>query len=81
MVKIRIEHLSLKYSDDKESLRDINLEITDNAITVLFGRCEELPLVGRVLKKYPANGLIPSGGGQFPDRILIPLRSTRTIQI
>jgi len=37
MVKIRIEHLSLKYSDDKESLRDINLEITANAITVLFG--------------------------------------------
>jgi len=37
MVKIRIEHLNLKYSDDKESLRDINLEIAANAITALFG--------------------------------------------
>ncbi len=37
MVKIRIEHLSLQYLDGKESLRDINLEIPANAITVLFG--------------------------------------------
>ncbi len=37
MVKIRIEHLSLQYSDGKESLRDINLEIPANAITALFG--------------------------------------------
>jgi len=35
--KILIEHLSLQYSDGKESLRDINLEISSNAITVLFG--------------------------------------------
>ncbi len=37
MYKIKIEHLNLRYSDDKESLRDINLEIEANAITVLFG--------------------------------------------
>jgi len=37
MIKIRIEHLNLKYSDDKESLIDINLNIDANSITVLFG--------------------------------------------
>jgi len=37
MIKILIEHLNLQYSDGKESLRDINLEISVNAITVLFG--------------------------------------------
>jgi phosphate transport system ATP-binding protein len=37
MDKIRIEHLSLVYSDGKESLRDINLNISANQITVLFG--------------------------------------------
>jgi phosphate transport system ATP-binding protein len=37
MYKIRIEHLSLRYSDDKESLHDINLEIPVNSITVMFG--------------------------------------------
>ncbi len=37
MIKIRVEHLSLMYSDGKESLRDISLEISANAITVLFG--------------------------------------------
>jgi phosphate transport system ATP-binding protein len=37
MIKIAIEHLSLGYSDGTESLRDINLEIPANAISVLFG--------------------------------------------
>src|SRR4030066_732344 len=37
MNKIRIEHLSLQYSDGTESLRDINLLITANTITVVFG--------------------------------------------
>jgi len=37
MIKILIEHLSLQYSDGKESLRDINLEIPANEVTVLFG--------------------------------------------
>lgn len=37
MIKILIEHLSLQYSDGTESLRDINLEILSNTITVLFG--------------------------------------------
>jgi len=37
MIKILIEHLSLQYSDGKESLHDINLEIPANEITVLFG--------------------------------------------
>jgi phosphate transport system ATP-binding protein len=37
MFKIRVEHLYLQYSDDKESLKDINLNINANAITVIFG--------------------------------------------
>jgi phosphate transport system ATP-binding protein len=37
MDKIVIEHLSLQYSDGTESLRNINLSIPANAITVLFG--------------------------------------------
>lgn len=37
MMKIRIEQLCLQYSDGKESLRDISLEIPANAISVLFG--------------------------------------------
>ena len=37
MNKITIENLSLKYSDGTESLRDINLEIPDQQISVIFG--------------------------------------------
>src|SRR5574338_971554 len=37
MDKISIEHLSITYSDGMESLRDIQLGIPENAITVLFG--------------------------------------------
>jgi phosphate transport system ATP-binding protein len=37
MDKFRIEHLSLTYSDGAESLRDINLAIPANQITVMFG--------------------------------------------
>jgi phosphate transport system ATP-binding protein len=37
MDKILVEHLFLNYSDGTESLRDINLGIPVNAITVLFG--------------------------------------------
>jgi phosphate transport system ATP-binding protein len=37
MEKIRVEHLSIIYSDGTESLKDINLVIEANAITVLFG--------------------------------------------
>lgn len=37
MKKIIIENLSLNYSDGTESLKNINLEIQENAITVLFG--------------------------------------------
>jgi phosphate transport system ATP-binding protein len=37
MKKFIIEDLSVRYSDDNESLRGINLEIEANAITVLFG--------------------------------------------
>jgi len=37
MHKIIIENLSLNYSDGTESLSKINLNITANAITVLFG--------------------------------------------
>ena len=35
--KIVIQNLSLQYADGTESLRDINLDIPANAITVLFG--------------------------------------------
>jgi phosphate transport system ATP-binding protein len=37
MIKISIQHLNLQYSDGRESLRDINLEIAANTITVIFG--------------------------------------------
>jgi phosphate transport system ATP-binding protein len=37
MNKIVIEHLFIQYSDGIESLKDINLEIAANAISVLFG--------------------------------------------
>jgi phosphate transport system ATP-binding protein len=36
-IKIRVEHFSLQYSDGTESLNDINFDIPENAITVLFG--------------------------------------------
>lgn len=36
-IKILVEHLSLQYSDGKESLRDINLEVYANSISVIFG--------------------------------------------
>lgn len=35
--KIKVENFSLLYTDKTESLRNINLEIEANAITVLFG--------------------------------------------
>ena len=35
--KIVIENLSLQYADGTESLRDISLDVRENAITVLFG--------------------------------------------
>jgi phosphate transport system ATP-binding protein len=35
--KIRVEHLSVQYSDGTESLRDVSLDIPPNQITVLFG--------------------------------------------
>ena len=35
--KILIENLSLQYSDGTESLRGVNMEIRQNAVTVLFG--------------------------------------------
>lgn len=35
--KIQVQHLSLQYSDGKESLRDINLDIPSNQIMVFFG--------------------------------------------
>ena len=37
MNKITIENLSLQYADGTESLRNININIRENAITVLFG--------------------------------------------
>jgi phosphate transport system ATP-binding protein len=35
--KIVVDHLFLNYSDGTESLKDINLVIPENSITVLFG--------------------------------------------
>ena len=37
MIKFAIEHLVLRYSDGTESLKDINLEVPANAISVFFG--------------------------------------------
>lgn len=37
MNKIIVENLSLQYSDGTESLRDVSLNIRQNAVTVLFG--------------------------------------------
>jgi len=37
MKKFLVENLSVRYSDDNESLRSINMEIEANANTVLFG--------------------------------------------
>lgn len=37
MDKIIVDHLSLNYSDGTESLKDINLNIASNSITVLYG--------------------------------------------
>jgi phosphate transport system ATP-binding protein len=37
MKKFAIRDLSVRYSDDNESLRHIDLDIEENAITVLFG--------------------------------------------
>ena len=37
MIKIRIQHLNLRYNDGTESLKDVSLDIEANAITVLFG--------------------------------------------
>ncbi len=37
MDKITVEDLTLRYSDGTESLRNVNLSIPENAITVLFG--------------------------------------------
>jgi phosphate transport system ATP-binding protein len=37
MSKISIQHLNIQYSDGTESLKNINLEIPENAITILFG--------------------------------------------
>ena len=37
MIKIHIEHFYLQYSDGTESLRDINMDILANQITVIFG--------------------------------------------
>jgi len=37
MKKFTVRDLSIRYSDNNESLRHINLEIESNAITVLFG--------------------------------------------
>jgi phosphate transport system ATP-binding protein len=37
MVKIRIENLTVHYSDGTESLRDISLDIPEKSVSVLFG--------------------------------------------
>ena len=37
MIKIRIEHLNLRYNDGTESLKDVSMDIEANTITVLFG--------------------------------------------
>jgi phosphate transport system ATP-binding protein len=70
MDKITVDHLSIRYSDGQESLRDVSLGIEANAITVLFGpsgggkstllrsinRLNDLADVSRVQGKILMNG-------------------------
>jgi phosphate transport system ATP-binding protein len=37
MIKVKVENFSLSYSDGVESLKNVNLEVQANAITVIFG--------------------------------------------
>src|SRR5512135_704162 len=37
MLKVRIENLNLRYSDEVESLKNVSLDVEANAITVIFG--------------------------------------------
>jgi phosphate transport system ATP-binding protein len=37
MIKVKVENLSLSYSDGVESLKNVSLDIQANAITVIFG--------------------------------------------
>ena len=37
MIKLSIHNLSVRYSDETESLRNVSMDIEENAITVLFG--------------------------------------------
>ena len=36
-IKVSVQNLSLGYSDGKESLRHVSLDVRSHAITVLFG--------------------------------------------
>src|SRR5512135_3545837 len=37
MLKVRIENLNLRYSDEVESLKDVSIDFQANAISVIFG--------------------------------------------
>ncbi len=37
MIKVKVENFSLSYSDGVESLKNVNLEVEANTITVIFG--------------------------------------------
>lgn len=77
MNKIIIEDLSLNYSDGSESLRSINLEIKERAITVLFGpagggKSTLLRVINRLndladVVKVTGRVLLSDAGGRYMD--------------
>ena len=84
MIKIHIENFSLFYSDGTESLKNINLDIPTNAITVLFGpagggKSTLLRVINRLndladVKQFSGKVLIDGQNILDPDLDLIALR-------
>ena len=84
MIKIHIENFSLFYSDGTESLKNINLDIPANAITVLFGpagggKSTLLRVINRLndladVKQFSGKVLIDGQNILDPDLDLIALR-------
>jgi len=84
MIKIHIENFSLFYSDGTESLKNINLDIPANAITVLFGpagggKSTLLRVINRLndladIKQFSGKVLIDGQNILDPDLDVITLR-------
>jgi len=84
MIKIHIENFFLFYSDGTESLKNINLDIPVNAITVLFGpagggKSTLLRVINRLndladVKQFSGKVLIDGQNILDPDLDVIALR-------